>query len=335
MSQNHPVTLLFTDGISVQIDVPHGGKLIEATKQAGLGLLLDCSNGQCGTCAAKCVSGVVDLMDYDPSILPDEDREDGSILCCVTTVNSPAVIEMPYDSSEASAEEPPAQQGKVVSVIAVAEEVFRLEIDVPQAIEFLPGQYVRLKPPGESEWRSYSMANRSGENRLVFYIRVVEKGFFSGWLANKAAVGTEIEVGPARGSFFLRDEDKPRLFVAGGTGVAPFMAMLEKISKDSDFTSKKPTRLLIGARTGRHLFERQVLDELQAKIPGLEVIYAAESAAPAGVHQGYATDLITPDLITPDTRIYLCGPPLMVEAGRNAAMKAGIRKSEILCERFA
>lgn len=335
MTQIHPVTLLFSDGISVLVDVPHGGKLIDATAQAGLDLLLDCSNGQCGTCAAKCVSGVVDLMDYDPSVLPEEDREDGGILCCVSTVSSPAVIEMPYESNEASADELPPQQGKVVALIPVAQEVIRLEIEVPQAIEFLPGQYVRLKPSGQSEWRSYSMANRPGERRLVFYIRVVDKGFFSGWLTQEAAVGSAIEVGPARGSFFLRNEEKPRLFVAGGTGVAPFMAMLEKISTEHAQGSTQPTKLLIGARTGAHLFAQPAIDELKAKVSGLEVVYATESDAPEGVHLGYATDLITPELITPDTRVYLCGPPPMVEAGRNAAVKAGVRKSEVLCERFA
>jgi len=335
MLQIHPVTLLFSDGISVQLNVPHGGKLIEATNQAGLGLLLDCSNGQCGTCAAKCVSGVVDLMDYDTAVLPDEDREDGGILCCVSTVKSAAVIEIPYESSEATAEELPSQIGKVVAVTAVAQEVIQLDIEVPHAIEFLAGQYVRLKPQGQTEWRSYSMANRSGEERLIFYIRIVENGFFSNWLKNEAVVGSEIEVGPAMGSFFLRNEDKPRLFVAGGTGVAPFMAMLMTLNENQNLSSKKPTRLLIGARTGAHLFGQHALDQLKKNVAGLEVIYAAETEAPEGVHQGYVTDLITPDLVTPDTRVYLCGPPPMVEAGRNAAIKAGIRKSEVLCERFA
>jgi benzoate/toluate 1,2-dioxygenase reductase subunit len=67
-----PVTLLFADGVSRRLAVPGGGKLIDAANEAGLNLLTDCSNGQCGTCTAQLVSGTVDLDDYDPAVLPDE-----------------------------------------------------------------------------------------------------------------------------------------------------------------------------------------------------------------------------------------------------------------------
>ena len=62
---------------------------------------------------------------------------------------------------------------------------------------------------------------------------------------------------------------------------------------------------------------------------------AAESGAPDGCHPGYPTDLITPQLLPPGTRVYLCGPPAMVDAARQAAVRAGARRTEVLCERFA
>ena len=70
MSQFHPVTLLFADGASIRVDVPEGERLIDATQAAGLHLLLDCSNGQCGTCTAQLTSGQVAMDDYDSAILP-------------------------------------------------------------------------------------------------------------------------------------------------------------------------------------------------------------------------------------------------------------------------
>ena len=59
MTDSVPVTLLFADGVSHRLAVPRGGKLIEASTGAGLNLLTDCSNGQCGTCTAQLVSGTV------------------------------------------------------------------------------------------------------------------------------------------------------------------------------------------------------------------------------------------------------------------------------------
>ncbi len=329
-----PVQLLFADGAVHTVHAQPGQPLVDAAREAGLGLLTDCGNGLCGTCAAQCVNGAVDLSDYDPAVLPDDERKDGAILCCVAQVYQPAVIQLPYDASDANASEPPAQAGRVVSVAPIAHEIVRLEVEVDTPVHFLPGQYVRLRPAGLDDWRSYSMANPSGDKRLVFYIRTVETGIFSRWLAGVPVPGTPIEVGAPRGSFFLRDEARPRLFVAGGSGLAPFLAMLEAL-REQRSGAQVPTRLLVGARTSDHLFAREELARLQHDIPGLEVTYACESQAPVGVHVGYATDLIQPGLVGPDTRVYLCGPPPMVDAARAASIKAGVRKSDVLCERFA
>jgi benzoate/toluate 1,2-dioxygenase reductase component len=328
-----PVTLLFADGVTHHLHAEPGEKLLDAAAKAGLSLLTDCSNGQCGTCAGQCVSGQVELDDYDSSVLPEDEREAGAVLCCVARVNEPTILELPYDSSEASADEPPVQNGRIFAAEKIAEETFRLEIDVDAPVSFLPGQYVRLKPEGQADWRSYSMANESGQTRLVFYIRVVEGGVFSTWLLKVAAPGKAIEVSAPRGSFFLRADDRPRLFVAGGTGLAPFLAMLRAIKSGS--YSKVSTRLLVGVRTGQHLFAKEELDMLVTAFPELEVLYAAEFDAPEGCHQGYGTDLISQLEVDPRTQVYLCGPPPMVEAGREAMRKAGLRKADALCERFA
>ncbi|WP_458766317.1 FAD-binding oxidoreductase [Cupriavidus basilensis] len=328
-----PVTLLFSDGVTHHLQATKGEKLLDVAAGAGLTLLTDCSNGQCGTCAANCVSGSLELDDYDPSVLPDDEREDGAVLCCVSRVLEPAVIELPYDSSEASAEEAPTQRGRVNAIERIAEETVRLEVDVAEPVHFLPGQYVRMLLPGQTQWRSYSMANESGQTRLVFYVRIVPGGMFSNWLTTEAAPGVEIEVSAPRGSFFLRNDDRPRLFVAGGTGLAPFLAMLRAVGNGTYSTT--PTRLLVGVRTGQHLFATEEIEAIKRENPQLQVQYAAESAVVQGCHEGYATDLIAQIEVDPRTQVYLCGPPPMVEAGRDAAAKAGLRRGDVLCERFA
>jgi len=328
-----PVTLLFSDGVTHHLNAEKGAKLLDVAASAGLSLLTDCANGQCGTCSANCISGTLELDDYDPSVLPDDEREGGAMLCCVARVQEPAVIELPYDSSEASAEEAPAQQGRVHSVERIAEETIRLAIDVDEPVQFLPGQYVRLLPHGQTQWRSYSMANESGKTRLVFYVRIVPDGLFSSWLASDAVPGSAIDVSTPRGSFFLRNDDRPRLFVAGGTGLAPFLAMLRAVNNGS--YASVPTRLLVGVRSGKHLFATDEIEAIRRDFPALQVEYAAESASLPGCHEGYATDLISQVDIDPRTQVYLCGPPPMVEAGREAVAKAGLRKGDVLCERFA
>ena len=331
-----PITLLFADGVTRAHDAAPGQKLLDVAQAMGLSLLTDCANGQCGTCVAQCVSGSMALDDYDPGVLPDDEREDGAILCCVARVQGPAVIELPYDASEASGEEAPGQSGQVVSVTAVAPDIVALTVEVPQAVHFLPGQYVRLQPEGVAQPRSYSMANASGATTLVFYVRLVEGGQFSDWLRQQAQPGAVLSVSAPRGSFFLRENERPRLMVAGGTGLAPLLAMLQHLADGADSAvAQRPTRLLVGARSGAHRFALDALQALQARLPGLQVEWAAESDAPPGAHTGYPTDLIATQPLLPGTQIYVCGPPPMVDAARAAAQKAGARKADLLCERFA
>lgn len=333
-TSTYPITLLFADGTTCTGQGQQGQKLVDIAQEMGLSLLTDCSNGQCGTCAAQCVSGVMELDDYDPSVLPDEERDDGAILCCVARVDGPVVIELPYDASDASGEEASGQTGTVVSVTPVADEIVHLKVQVPAPVEFLPGQYVRLQAEGMSESRSYSMANGSGTTELDFYVRLVNGGQFSTWLTSSAKAGVSIEVSAPRGSFFLRDNDRPRLLVAGGSGLAPMLAMLERLTRSAEEVRAAPTTLLIGARSGAHLFASDALQAFKKRLPTLDIRFAVESQAPEGAHTGYPTDLIGTQPLAPNTQIYVCGPPPMVDAARTAALKAGARKGDVLCERF-
>ena len=326
-----PVTLLFADGVTQRLTVPIGIMLFEATTSAGLNLLTDCANGKCGTCTAQLVSGSVNLEEYDSAVLTDEDRAEGAVLPCICRVTAPCAIEFPYDSSEAMTDEPSPLTATVISAEQVAADIIRLEVQVDDEVNFEPGQYVHIRPMGSSITRSYSMSNVPGINQLEFFIRLVEGGEFSQWLVG-AKAGDLLELSRPRGTFFLRDEDRPRLFVAGGTGIAPFLSMLRVIASQD---SKHCTTVLVGARTSDHLIAMKELSELKAKIPELRLEVATEKGTHSDSHTGYATDLITRLNLDPRTRVYLCGPPPMVEAGRKAAMSAGLNRTDVLCERFA
>lgn len=326
-----PVTLLFADGVSHRLAVPRGGNLVEAAIEAGLNLLTDCSNGQCGTCTAQLVSGSVDLDDYDPAVLPDDDRASGTVLPCVCRINSACAIELPYDSTEAMSDEPAPVSAQVTAVEQVASETFRVELKATEAVVFEPGQYVRITPAGADFHRSYSMANAPGSERLEFFVRLVPGGAFSEWLGG-AKPGDRVELSAPHGTFFLRDEARPRLFVAGGTGVAPFLSMLRSMA---GHPPPHRTTLLIGARTPDHLFALDELNNLGEQLNDVHLQIAVEQEAQPGCHAGYATELIGHLGLDPTTRVYLCGPPPMVEAGRRAAEAAGLKRGDVLCERFA
>ncbi|PNG47119.1 MULTISPECIES: 2Fe-2S iron-sulfur cluster binding domain-containing protein [unclassified Variovorax] len=332
MTTTIPVTLLFSDGVSRRLQVPCGHNLVESATAAGLNLLTDCSNGQCGTCTAQLVSGEVDMQEYDPSVLPDEDRDTGVVLPCVCHVSAPCAIEFPYDSTEALTEEPAPMPAEVTAIDQVASEIVRLELAIGETVVFEPGQYVRIHPRGTEVVRSYSMANVPGTDRLEFYIRIVPGGAFSSWL-DAAKVGDMVDISAPHGTFFLRHENRPRLFVAGGTGLAPFLSMLRAVAADPA-TQQPRTTVVIGARTHGHLIAMDELEQLRTSLPGVAIHLAVEQGDGPPAHRGYPTDLIAQLHLDADTRVYLCGPPPMVEAGRSAAESIGLPRKEVLCERF-
>jgi len=327
-----PITLLFADGVTRRIPGQIGESVVQAATRAGLCLLTDCSNGQCGTCTATVLAGSLEMGEYDRAVLPDCDRADGLVLPCSSQIQAACTLEFPYDSTEVLAEEPPPVSGRIAWLTQVAAQTLQLDVTVDDPVHFAPGQYVRLRPQGAQAWRAYSMACISGVTRLTFYIRLVAGGQFSTWLS-QATEGDALELSAPHGSFFLRDEPRPRLFLAGGTGLAPFLSMLTSIAQDPQ-QKAIPTTLLVGVRSGAHLFATEHIQALHQNWPNLHVHYAAEEDPGTHCQAGLATALL-PDLdIAPETRVYLCGPPAMVEAARSAAQSAGLARHDILCERF-
>src|SRR5262249_14822256 len=110
--------------------------------------------------------------------------------------------------------------------------VAELAVELPEdrGFTFQSGQYVRLRVPGAAEWRSYSMASTARElPRMEFLVRILSGGLFSEYLRSRCQPGDEIIVYGPLGAFILHSSRAPQIFVAGGTGLAPIMAMLDEI----------------------------------------------------------------------------------------------------------
>ena len=135
---------------------------------------------------------------------------------------------------------------------------FSIELDNRGALGFLPGQYVNIKVPGTDQTRSYSFSSGPKVEELSFLLRNMPTGALSTYLRERALVGHRIEFHRPLGSFYLRPIQRPLLFLAGGTGLAPFLAMLEKISDDGG--SDHPIHLIFGVTNDPDLVELNKLE---------------------------------------------------------------------------
>ena len=104
--------------------------------------------------------------------------------------------------------------------------LIRLEVDPDEDVEFAPGQYVTLRASDTP--RPYSVANSPTEDTLEFAIRRVPGGRLTGGLYDEVEEGDEVVVRGPNGHMVLDDPtERDVLFLATGTGVAPFKSMID------------------------------------------------------------------------------------------------------------
>jgi NAD(P)H-flavin reductase/ferredoxin len=334
----HNVTMVFEDGRTVRIAADENDTIYMASLRNKIRLITDCLEGACATCKAVCVSGEYDLDDHSEEALSPEEAAQRQVLTCQMHARADCIIEFPYEARLALRTEPQSWACRVVDVERVSSTVVRLDIarvgadEAPPA--FMPGQYVHLTVPGTHENRSYSFANAPHvADRYSFYIKVLEDGVMSGYVGGRAKAGDEIAMTGPFGRFYLRRPERPVLMVAGGTGLAPMLSMLDHMIETGE--TGQPVHLLCGANRADELFR---LDQLAAYAEkGLNLTTEFAVVEPDEGWRGavgHVTSLLRYELIGRGADVYLCGPPPMIEAGQDWLADHGVDEKLIHVEKF-
>jgi NAD(P)H-flavin reductase/ferredoxin len=332
----HDVTLVFDDGRSVRIKADEKETIYLSALKSRVRIQTDCLEGACATCRAHCTSGAYWLNEHSEEALSKEDEARRDVLTCQMYPRSDCVVEFRYESKLALRNPPETRPGKVVAVEEVAKSVVRLVVEPEGApIAFLPGQYVHLAVPGTDASRSYSFANPPGApDELVFYIKVLERGAMSEYVAGRAAAGDAMPITGPFGRFYLRKPDRPIVMVAGGTGLAPMLSMLDHLAASGG--SAHPIRLLYGANSPEELFGRDQLGAFAGKGVNLAIEYCVvEGNAAWRGPTGHVTGLLRPDILNGgEVDVYLCGPPPMIDAGTAWLKANAVDDRRIHVEKF-
>ena len=201
--------------------------LLEAALRNGVSLSYGCSNGNCGECKARVVSGEVKKVHAHDYILKQAEKDAGVILLCAYAPVNDVVIE----SSVAGARDIPMQQltAKVKSVEVFNPKMAALHILAPrsQRLRFLGGQSIQIKINGMSG--SYSIASCPCEDRHIeVQIQRREGDAFAEAVFSDLKANDTVEVEGPFGEFVL-DEDSPRpvIFVAFGAGFSPIKSLIQ------------------------------------------------------------------------------------------------------------
>lgn len=328
------IALNFEDGVTRFVECVTNERLVDAAYRARLNIPMDCRDGVCGTCKCHCESGSYDMDSYIDEALTYDEAAQGFVLACQMRPRSDCVVNIPATSAL-------CKSGALTFATRLADVRrlsdttigFTLALEEPDSLSFLPGQYVKVSVPGTEQSRAYSFSSRLNDGRIDFLVRNIPGGVMSTYLSEQATPGDQLTIHGPSGAFYLRDLNRPAMFLAGGTGLAPFLAMLDHLHDKGDSTP--PIRLLYGVTRDADMVEVGKLEEFAAALPNFTFDVCVADTASTADRKGFVTDHLGPeDFQGGDSDVYLCGPPPMVEAVRKHFDIIGIKPASFHYEKF-
>jgi ferredoxin-NADP reductase len=225
--------------------------------------------------------------------------------------------------------------------VSLSTQTRHLEFEVPGVTRFgfVAGQWLSFKtnkPDGEEITRAYSIASPPGkDNRFALCLNRVQDGFMSNFLCDMN-VGEEIICQGPFGDFILRPPLRDTVFIATGTGIAPFHSMLHWLLADPARHQDKQLSLLFGNRTESDIYYHVEFLDLAARHPNFKYLPTLSRGAPdwPGL-RGYVQEHL-PGIILGrnDMHAYICGLDKMIKANRELLKSLGWDRKSILYEKY-
>jgi len=215
---------------------------------------------------------------------------------------------------------------------------FRFEVPGVEHLQFTPGQFVSVvEQKGEKEiTRAYSIASPRAGNRFELCLNRVPEGLVSSWLF-ELKPGDEVDIREPLGYFTLRHPGRHAVFVATGTGIAPFRSML----LDHLPRTQPNITLLFGVRYEEGLLYRDELEKLAEEYPSFHFLptVTRPSASWQGrtgrvqTHLDEALGMHTA-LEMSNVDVYICGLKEMVDSVRQELKARGFDRKQIIYEKY-
>ena len=255
-----------------EVSVLPGETLLQAALREGIDFPNSCRVGGCGACKCRVTRGEVRELTETGYLLSAEELQQRTVLACQST---------PLTDVEIAVDLPESIPGTVEGQTRLTHDITRVDIQLDRPMDYRPGQFAQVSIDGLPDHsRSYSFATPpSPEGKVSFFIRLVPGGRFSGLVHRTDVVGRRVElVGPS-GGFYLRGSTAPLLFVAGGSGLAPILSILEAAA---DAGIARPVTVLFGARAHRDLYALDQLADLARRWKGSFKVVPVLSEEPSG-----------------------------------------------------
>jgi len=307
--------------------------VLEAALDKGLDYPFGCQSGACGACKSVVLSGEIELGEFQPFVLTDEERAQNFTLACQTYPKSD--LEIAYLDPDEPAEHPILDLGCTVeSVETGTHDIKVVRLTLPEGpLAFTPGQFMELTFEGLPK-RDYSIASQPDDTCVEFHIRLVPGGAVSPFVLDQLKPGDGVKARGPLGVSYLRTKHRgPILALAGGSGLAPVKSIVDRALA---LDMKQPIHLYFGVRDEQDLYLEDYFSDLAAAHENFSFIpVLSDPSAATERRTGFVHDAIKADFDTLDgNKVYIAGPPVMVDACTAEAVALGVRQDDFHADPF-
>ena len=248
------------------------------------------------------------------------------------------IAKVMVQGAEASAQHAPSWwDAEVISVDRRTLDVAVLHVRPEQHFDFKPGQSIAVELPQRPRlWRYYSPANAPrDDNVLELHAQIVDGGQVSGAMVKELRVGDSIKFGAAVGNALTVDDNPGGLLlVAGGTGLAPLRAVVDRANRHWQSMGTGPRiHLFHGARMPWNLYDEKTLSDL-AQQHWFEYTVAVSDDATYPGTKGNIGRVAATYGSWAGYRALVCGSPGMVDDTVSQLLSAGMSREDISYENF-
>lgn len=221
---------------------------------------------------------------------------------------------------------------KILLTEFVTHDVKRIITEKPKGYKFTPGQATEVtinKPKWKNERRPFTFTSLNDDLVLEFTIKGYAKAKYPNHdgmteAIHKLVAGDELLIDDPWGTIKYKG---PGVFIAGGAGLTPFIAILKELSRKDKL---KGNKLIFSNKTAKDVI---VENQLRAMFEKSDLILTLTREKVTGYEYGRVDKIfLNKHVKNFDQNFYVCGPGKMVVGVREILSKLGANVDTIVFE---
>ncbi|MCE5186831.1 MAG: 2Fe-2S iron-sulfur cluster-binding protein [Planctomycetaceae bacterium] len=323
-----------------ELHVQGGKPLLTVLREQKIFIPSACGGrGTCGICKLKVLEGAGAILPTETPFMDQRELAENVRLSCQVKIRNDLRIVIPEELFSIQEFQTVCTR---ITDLTYDMKLFRFELRDPPEIDFTAGQFVQLLCPRykgspEEVYRAYSVASDPQQkNAIELIIRRVPHGICTTWCFDFLKQGDPVSLNGPYGQFCLGDTNAPAVFVAGGSGMAPFVCLLHHMRNKG---IKRKAEYFFGGNTVKDQCLQAEMSRFEQQLEGFKFIPVVARPEPDSGWQG-ETGLVTDAVRRHYTDLaghegYLCGSPGMIDASIKVLVELGMKKTSIFYDKFS